>query len=130
MKNGGDEYNLTAMNIFSIGVVAAFAMPFQSNYWLWKTIGFLGMAAFFTRFLVQWLYSEKHKESKVPEIFWWQSLLGAFLMLLYSLRQQDSVYILGYLFTVIPYSRNLVLMYRKKRTAPRAKVEELRPATI
>jgi lipid-A-disaccharide synthase-like uncharacterized protein len=90
-------------------------MPFQNNYWLWKGIGYLGMALFFSRFFVQWLYSEKHKESKVPVIFWWQSLAGAFLMLMYSLRQQDSVYILGYLFTVIPYSRNLMLVYRKRR---------------
>ena len=94
---------------------AEFSMPFQDNYWLWKSIGFLGTATFFTRFVIQWLYSEKLKESKVPEIFWWQSLVGAVLMLLYSLRQKDSVYIVGYMFTVIPYSRNLVLMYRKKR---------------
>ncbi len=90
-------------------------MPFQHNYWLWKTIGFAGMAAFFTRFFVQWLYSEKHKESKIPTIFWWQSLIGAVLMLAYSLRQQDSVYIMGYILTVIPYTRNLILVYRKKR---------------
>lgn len=90
-------------------------MPFADNYWLWKTIGFAGMAAFFTRFIVQWLYSEKKGESKVPTIFWWQSLIGAVLMLAYSLRQQDSVYILGYILTVIPYSRNLMLVYRKKR---------------
>jgi lipid-A-disaccharide synthase-like uncharacterized protein len=90
-------------------------MPFQHNYWLWKTIGFAGMAAFFTRFFVQWLYSEKQGESKVPTIFWWQSLIGAVLMLAYSLRQQDSVYIMGYILTVIPYTRNLILVYRKKR---------------
>ena len=97
-------------------------MPFQDNYWLWKGVGYLGMALFFSRFFVQWLYSEKHKESKVPVIFWWQSLAGAFLMLMYSLRQQDSVYILGYLFTVIPYSRNLVLVYRKRREEAAAAV--------
>jgi lipid-A-disaccharide synthase-like uncharacterized protein len=90
-------------------------MPFQHNYWLWKCIGFAGMAAFFTRFFVQWLYSEKHGESKVPTIFWWQSLVGAMLMLAYSLRQQDSVYIMGYILTVIPYTRNLILVYRKKK---------------
>jgi lipid-A-disaccharide synthase-like uncharacterized protein len=97
-------------------------MPFQDNYWLWKGVGYLGMALFFSRFFVQWLYSEKHKESKVPVIFWWQSLAGAFLMLMYSLRQQDSVYILGYLFTVIPYTRNLVLVYRKRREEAAAAV--------
>ena len=102
-------------------------MPFQNNYWLWKTIGFAGMAAFFTRFFVQWLYSEKHKESKVPTIFWWQSLIGAVLMLAYSLRQQDSVYIMGYILTVIPYTRNLILVYRKKRKDQEAKAQELPP---
>jgi lipid-A-disaccharide synthase-like uncharacterized protein len=90
-------------------------MPFQDNYWLWKTIGFAGIATFGTRFVVQWLYSEKHKESRVPTIFWWQSLVGTVLCLAYFLRQQDSVGIAGYLLNVIPYSRNLVLVYRKKR---------------
>jgi lipid-A-disaccharide synthase-like uncharacterized protein len=99
---------------------AHFRMPFQDNYLLWKIIGFLGMTLFFSRFFVQWLYSEKHKESKIPTIFWWQSLLGSVFMLAYSLRQQDSVYILGYLFTVIPYTRNLILIYRKPRSGKTA----------
>ena len=90
-------------------------MPFQDNYLLWKCIGFAGIATFGTRFLVQWLYSERHGESKVPVIFWWQSLIGTFLCLAYFLRQQDSVGIAGYLLNVIPYSRNLVLVYRKRR---------------
>src|SRR5438552_11059958 len=90
-------------------------MPFQNNYWLWKTIGFAGIGTFGTRFLVQWLYSEKHKESKVPPIFWWQSLIGTFLRLAYFLRQQDPVGVAGYCLNVIPYTRNLMLVYRKRR---------------
>ena len=90
-------------------------MPFQHNYWLWKGIGFAGIATFGSRFLVQWIYSEKHKESRIPTIFWWQSLVGTFLCLAYFLRQQDSVGVAGYLLNVIPYTRNLVLVYRKKR---------------
>src|SRR5436190_23720219 len=94
-----------------------FRMPFQHNYWLWKAIGFAGIGTFGTRFLVQWLYSEKHKESKIPPIFWWQSLAGSLLCLAYFTRQQDSVGVAGYLLNVIPYTRNLVLVYRKKREA-------------
>ena len=90
-------------------------MPFQHNYVLWKCIGFAGIGTFGTRFLVQWLYSEKHGESKVPVIFWWQSLIGTFLCLAYFLRQQDSVGVAGYVLNVIPYTRNLVLVYRKRR---------------
>jgi lipid-A-disaccharide synthase-like uncharacterized protein len=90
-------------------------MPFQDHYWLWKSIGGLGLATFSARFMVQWIYSEYHKESRVPTAFWWLSLVGSLLCLAYALRQQDSIFILGYLFNVIPYTRNLILIYRKKR---------------
>jgi lipid-A-disaccharide synthase-like uncharacterized protein len=90
-------------------------MPFQHNYWLWKCIGYAGVGVFGTRFLVQWLYSERHKESRIPPIFWWQSLIGTLLCLAYFLRQQDSVGILGYLFNIIPYVRNIMLVNRKKK---------------
>ena len=90
-------------------------MPFQEHYWLWKCIGFAGIGTFGTRFLVQWIYSEKHKESRIPPIFWWQSLIGTGLCLAYFLRQQDSVGIAGYALNVIPYTRNLMLIYRKRR---------------
>jgi lipid-A-disaccharide synthase-like uncharacterized protein len=90
-------------------------MPFQEHDVLWKCIGFAGIGTFGTRFVVQWLYSEKKGESKVPPIFWWQSLIGTFLCLAYFLRQQDSVGIAGYLLNVIPYTRNLMLVNKKRR---------------
>lgn len=108
------------------GLFAHFRMPLQDNYYLWKGIGYAGMALFFSRFFVQWLYSEKHKESKIPVAFWWQSLFGSVLMLAYSLRQKDSVYIIGYLVTVIPYIRNLILIYRK----PRVPAEGFAPVVV
>ncbi|MDP9174800.1 MAG: lipid-A-disaccharide synthase N-terminal domain-containing protein [Planctomycetota bacterium] len=91
------------------------SMPFQNNYWLWKAIGWLGLGTFQARWIVQWLHSEKHKESRIPIAFWWLSLTGAAMELLYFLRQQDSVGIAGYFFSVVPYTRNLVLIYRKRR---------------
>jgi lipid-A-disaccharide synthase-like uncharacterized protein len=54
-------------------------MPFQSHDWFWKIIGFGGLIVFQGRWIVQWIHSEKHKESKVPPAFWWLSLAGAFL---------------------------------------------------
>ena len=36
-------------------------------------------------------------------------------MLAYSLRQHDPIYIIGYVFNVVPYTRNLVLIRRKRR---------------
>ena len=90
-------------------------MPFQQNYLLWKGIGYLGLAVFQARWVVQWLHSEKHKESRVPVAFWWLSLAGALLELCYFLRQQDSVGIAGYCISAVPYTRNLMLVYRKRR---------------
>jgi lipid-A-disaccharide synthase-like uncharacterized protein len=91
-----------------------FRMPFQENNILWKIIGYTGILIFGSRFLVQWLYSEKKRESRVPPIFWWQSLAGTLLCLAYALRQRDSVFMAGYIFNLIPYIRNIMLIRRKK----------------
>ncbi|HTL31272.1 MAG TPA: lipid-A-disaccharide synthase N-terminal domain-containing protein [Tepidisphaeraceae bacterium] len=98
-------------------------MPFQHNYWLWKIIGFVGLGIFQARWVVQWLHSEKHKESRVPVAFWWLSLAGALLELAYFMRQQDSVGIAGYCVSAVPYTRNLMLIYAKRaRESREAKV--------
>ena len=86
-----------------------------SEPWGWLAFGFCGNLAFFTRFLVQWIYSEKQGESKIPEIFWWQSIVGTLILLVYFIHRRDPVGMLGYIVNIIPYSRNLVLVYRKKR---------------
>lgn len=78
----------------------------------WKLLGWLGNAVFFTRFFVQWYATEKLKRVVVPTAFWWLSLTGSFLLLVYSLHQRDSVFIFAYLFTWIPYIRNLVIHRR------------------
>ena len=80
---------------------------------VWKVIGWLGNAAFFSRFLVQWYATEKKKQVVVPAAFWWLSLTGSLLLLAYALfYQQDSVFIFAYAFTWIPYIRNLVIQRR------------------
>src|SRR6478672_5364887 len=82
---------------------------------VWKVIGWLGNAIFFTRFFVQWYATEKLKQVVVPIAFWWLSLAGSLLILIYALRQRDSVFIFAYVFTWIPYIRNLVIHYRHKQ---------------
>jgi lipid-A-disaccharide synthase-like uncharacterized protein len=79
----------------------------------WKVVGWLGNAVFFSRFLVQWYATERHKRVVVPSAFWWLSLTGAALLFCYALfYQRDSVFIFAYAFTWIPYLRNLVIHYR------------------
>ncbi len=79
---------------------------------VWKAVGWLGNAAFFSRFFVQWYASEKKKQVVVPAVFWWLSLTGSLLLLIYSLRKRDSVFIFAYAFTWIPYIRNLIIHRR------------------
>jgi lipid-A-disaccharide synthase-like uncharacterized protein len=81
---------------------------------VWKIVGWLGNAVFFSRFFVQWYATEKKKQVVVPQAFWWLSLVGSVTLLCYSLHQQDSVFIFAYAFTWIPYIRNLMIHRRNK----------------
>ena len=92
-------------------------LPTTPEGWTWLCVGFCGNACFFTRFLIQWIHSERAGESRFPVIFWWQSMVGTILLLAYFIHKGDPVGILGYVLNVIPYSRNLVLVYRKRRLA-------------
>jgi lipid-A-disaccharide synthase-like uncharacterized protein len=78
-------------------------------------LGFSGQALFFMRFFVQWLYSEKHKRSMIPVAFWYFSIAGSSLLLIYALIRRDIVFIVGQATGFTIYTRNLVLIAREKR---------------
>ena len=79
----------------------------------WKAIGWLGNLIFFSRFVVQWYATEKRRQVVVPTAFWWLSLAGSLLLLIYALfSNRDSVFIFAYAFTWIPYIRNLIIHHR------------------
>ena len=82
----------------------------------WKYLGWLGNFTFFSRFVVQWYATEKHKRVVVPMAFWWISLTGSLLLLIYAVHQRDSVFIFAYVFTWIPYIRNLIIGYRHEQS--------------
>jgi lipid-A-disaccharide synthase-like uncharacterized protein len=90
-------------------------LPDEPGKWFWLCFGLTGNAIFGTRFLLQWIHSEKHGESRVPTFFWWQSIAGTIILLIYFLHRRDPVGIIGYVLNVIPYTRSLMLVYRKKR---------------
>ncbi len=81
----------------------------------WKVIGWAGNVLFSSRFFVQWWATEKHKRVVVPTAFWWLSLAGSGCLLAYGLWRQDSVFIFAYVFTWIPYVRNLIINRRAVR---------------
>lgn len=81
----------------------------------WIVIGFAGQLLFTSRFLVQWLASERRGESVVPVAFWWLSLAGGLTLLTYALYRQDPVFILGQGMGLFIYLRNLMLLARSAR---------------
>jgi lipid-A-disaccharide synthase-like uncharacterized protein len=85
----------------------------------WQAIGFVGQGVFTARFLVQWIASEKKRDSVVPIAFWWLSLLGGFHLLAYAIYKRDPVFIVGQGAGLAVYVRNLMIVGRKKRRASR-----------
>ena len=84
---------------------------------LWIGIGFAGQLLFTSRFLVQWIASERRRESVVPVAFWWFSLAGGVTLLSYALWRRDPVFILGQAMGLVVYARNLALIHAKNREA-------------
>jgi lipid-A-disaccharide synthase-like uncharacterized protein len=81
----------------------------------WLIIGLAGQIVFGLRFLVQWICSERRKESYIPVVFWYLSLGGGAILLAYAIHRQDPVFILGQSMGVIVYVRNLILISQKKK---------------
>tara|TARA_E500000178_G_scaffold346278_1_gene397652 strand:- start:970 stop:1260 length:291 start_codon:yes stop_codon:yes gene_type:complete len=77
-------------------------------------IGFTGQGLFASRFIVQWIHSERKGESHIPIIFWYLSIFGGLGLLIYAIFRKDPVIIVGQLFGIFIYLRNLILIYNKK----------------
>ncbi len=80
----------------------------------WYGIGFLGQGMFFMRFLLQWIVSEKKGKSVIPVHFWYFSIAGSLLVLIYAIYRKDPVFILGQILGMFIYSRNLYFVLREK----------------
>lgn len=77
--------------------------------------GLMAQAVFMCRMLVQWIASERARDSVIPVAFWWLSLTGAAMLVVYGVLRQDIVIILAQLFGGIVYLRNLMLIHRRRR---------------
>jgi len=82
----------------------------------WVLFGILGQILFGSRFIVQWLASERRQESTIPVAFWYLSLLGGLILFAYAFwYRQDIVFTIGQSAGVFIYVRNLVLIRRLSR---------------
>ncbi|VAV83255.1 Lipid-A-disaccharide synthase [hydrothermal vent metagenome] len=82
---------------------------------MWLAIGFAGQLLFASRFIVQWLASEKAKKSVIPLAFWFLSIGGGLTLLAYAIWRRDPVFIMGQSLGVFIYTRNLMLIRKDKR---------------
>jgi len=82
---------------------------------LWLAIGFSAQLCFSSRFLVQWVVSERAGRSVIPVAFWIFSMVGGGMLLAYAIHRRDPVFILGQAAGLLVYSRNLWLIAREKR---------------
>jgi lipid-A-disaccharide synthase-like uncharacterized protein len=86
----------------------------------WVAVGLGGQIAFFGRMMIQWVTSEKKRESVVPELFWWLSLIGGVCLFTYFVWRVDFVGVLGQSTGVVIYARNLRLIQKQRRRNARA----------
>ena len=82
---------------------------------IFLSIGFLGQGIFASRFIVQWIYSEKKGESYIPVIFWYLSIFGGLGLLAYAIFRKDPVIIVGQSFGIFIYLRNLILIHKSSK---------------
>ena len=75
----------------------------------WYVLGFGGQLIFSSRFLLQWVASERARRVVIPQVFWVLSLAGGIALFLYAIHKRDPVFALGQLGGLFVYSRNLAL---------------------
>ena len=81
---------------------------------IWVGVGTLGQLIFFSRWVIQWLSSEKNKTSIIPVAFWWCSLAGGLITLVYAYYIGSFPFMLAQVIGITVYTRNLILIYSKK----------------
>lgn len=78
----------------------------------WLLVGLVGQLAFASRFLIQWIASERAGRSILPGAFWQLSIAGSTLLLAYAIAIRDPVFIIGQASGLAIYARNLALQRR------------------
>lgn len=95
---------------------------FVAKFDFWLAFGLIAQLAFTARFLVQWISSERAGQSVVPIAFWFFSIVGGFMTLIYGIAKREPVIILGQGLATIIYVRNIMLIAKNRSSG--SKVEK------
>jgi len=101
------------MAIYDI-IAAKFQNILLANSDPWVFVGYTGTLIFASRFIIQWIESEKRRESVIPVVFWYLSIIGSFISLAYALHREDPVFSLSLSLNSLIYTRNLYFIYMKR----------------
>lgn len=85
------------------------AIPFWLLIW-----GSIAQIIFTLRFVYQWIYSEKNKESSLPFGFWLLSLIGSTMILIYAVLRKDPVLLVGHIMGAVIYARNIIILKKQE----------------
>lgn len=80
----------------------------------WLIFGITAQLLFTARFVVQWIVSERLGKSVLPIAFWFLSMGGGVMLLIYGLVRREPIIIMGQALAVFIYMRNLMLIFRNK----------------
>ncbi len=94
---------------------------------LWLVFGIGAQALFAARFVVQWIASERAGRSVVPIAFWFFSVAGGLMTLVYGLVRREPVIILGQALSLVIYGRNLMLIAKERRAPQTDRPSALTP---
>lgn len=81
---------------------------------IWLIVGLAGQLLFTARFLVQWIASERAGQSVMPLAFWFFSIGGGLITLVYGIHKREPIIILGQSLSIVIYVRNLMLIFGGK----------------
>ena len=81
----------------------------------WVIIGILGQLIFFSRWVVQWIASERNSKSVIPTPFWWFSLCGGLITFAYAYHISSFPFMLAQFTGIIIYIRNIYLITKAKK---------------
>ena len=87
---------------------------FVAKFDFWLGFGLVAQLLFTARFLVQWISSERAGQSVVPMAFWFFSMGGGLMTLVYGIAKREPVIIIGQLVSNIIYVRNLMLIFKSR----------------
>lgn len=90
----------------------------QWSVFLYYPLGLLPSIFFFLRFFIQWIRSEKRKQSIVDSTFWQLSLYGNVLLTLHYFIQLQYLFLMIQVINIGISWRNLNLIKDKKKPLP------------